>query len=106
MATLQVPLFIEYDNYELNVDLDNSSYKLEFVWNNRSSSWNMILKNNEGETILGAVPLVINSNLLGRFKTAEKPQGILTLYDISGANKEAGRDDLNGRCVLIYSEAV
>lgn len=105
MAVLEIPLRSDVDNYDFSVDLDGSTYFFELTWNDRSSMWSLIISDAERNVLLGAIPLMVNSNLLERFKIAELPPGTLALLDLSGTNAEAGKNDLGGRCVMIYEES-
>lgn len=104
MAVLEIPLRSDVDNYDFSVDLDGSTYFFELSWNERTSMWTLIISNAEKNVILGAIPLMVNSNLLERFKIAELPPGTLALLDLSGTNLEAGKSDLGNRCIMIYEE--
>lgn len=105
MAIIQIPLRNDLDNYEFSVDLDGATYIMEIHWNDRTSQWSLILKDDVSNVLIGAVPLVINSDLIGRFQIDEAPQGVLTLLDISGTDVEPAKADLGIRCVLVYNEA-
>jgi hypothetical protein len=105
MAIIEIPLTAAYDNYDFSVDLDGRSFLFEIAWNTRTLQWSLTIRNDENIVLIGAIPLLVNANLIGRFKLPALPQGILMLHDTSGANLEAVKDDLGVRCQLLYNEA-
>lgn len=105
MTLIQIPLRNDLDNYEFSTDLDGVAYKIEIVWNTRANLWSLILKDDEANILIGAIPLVVNSDLFGRFQLDNLPKGIMTLYDTSETYIEAEKTDLGVRCVLLYDEA-
>lgn len=105
MAIIQIPLRNDLDAFDFNVDLDGRTFNFEIQWNSRSSIWSLIVRDDEQIELLGAIPLVVNSDLLGRFQNSELPPGVLTLFDSSGQNLECAKVDLGLRCVLLYQEA-
>jgi hypothetical protein len=105
MATIQIPLRNDLDDYEFTIDLDGRTFNMQVQWNSRASQWSLILKNDAQAEVVGGIPLVVNSDLIGRFMSEALPQGILTLFDTSGANRDPDKADLGVRCLLLYSEA-
>lgn len=105
MATLQIPLRNDLDDYEFDLDLDGRTYTFQIQWNTRAAQWILIIKNDAQAELIGNIPLVVNSDLIGRFRDEALPPGVLTLFDSSGKNREADKVDLGERCVLLYAEA-
>lgn len=105
MATIQIPLRSDLDAYEFTIDLDGRTYNFEIQWNSRTNYWTLTIKNDAQVEICGAMPLLVNSDLIGRFRNEFLPPGILTLFDTVGENHEANKSDLGVRCVLLYEEA-
>ena len=105
MATIQIPLRNDLDAFDFNVALDGRTFNFEIQWNTRSSVWSLIVRNDSQVELIGGVPLVVNSDLLGRFVNVALPPGVLTLFDTSGQNAECGKEDLGVRCVLLYQES-
>lgn len=105
MATIQIPLRSDLDAWEITVDLDGRTYNFEFAWNGRGEFWSLIIRNDVQQELVAGIPLRVNSDLLGRFVRDDLPPGVLTLFDTSGAELEAAKGDLGGRCVLLYQEA-
>lgn len=104
MAIIEIPLRNDLDEYEFTVDLDGRTYNFQVQWNTRCQKWSLIIRNDQQNVLIGAIPLVVNSDLLGRFKNESFPPGILTLFDSSGNNAEPSKADLGVRCVLLYQE--
>jgi hypothetical protein len=105
MSVLEIPLRSDVDNYDFSVDLEGITYIFELAWNDRSSLWSLIISDAERNVILGAIPIMVNANLLERFKMQNLPPGTLALLDLSGSGLEAGKTDIGSRCIMIYEES-
>lgn len=102
MATFEIPITANDPSFKIRTILEGVQLVFRFDWNGRDIRWNIsIYDTSENPLVLG-LPLNINTELLERFEIAGLPPGLLMLYDTSGKNVEAGRDDLGDRCKLVY----
>jgi hypothetical protein len=99
-----IPLRNDLDAYEFTIDLDGRTFNFEVQWNSRAEQWTLIIRDDGQTELLGAIPLIVNSDLIGRFRDEKLPLGVLTLFDTSGANRDPAKADLGVRCVLLYEE--
>lgn len=102
MATLEIPIQVGDASFKIRTILEDIQLVMKFDWNGRDTKWNVsIYDTSENPLVLG-LPLNINTELLARFEIVGLPPGLMMLFDSSGKNEEAGRDDLGDRCKLIY----
>lgn len=98
----QIPIDSTFPSFKIRTELEGVSYILRFDWNGRSERWHMGIYDSDETPIQVGLVMNINWDMIGRFAELELPPGLLMLYDTSGRNEEAGRNDLGDRCVLIY----
>ncbi len=104
--TLEIPLPVENNtvpsSFKIRTVLDGVEYVLLFNWNGREQLWNLsIMDASEAPIIMGMV-LAADMELIGRFSVNGMPPGLLQLYDTSGNQEDAGRNDLGTRHRLFY----
>lgn len=101
----EIPVNAEFESFKVRTDLEGGTYVLQLDWNARAERWCLSIMDAEEAPILMGVPLNINMDIWGRFRMPALPSGMLMLYDTTGRNEEAGRDDLGSKAVLLYKEA-
>lgn len=102
MATFEIPITLTDPSFKIRTILENVQLVFKFDWNERDIKWNLSIFDTSENPLLYSLPLNVNTELLERFEIAGLPPGLLMLYDTSGKNLEAGRDDLGDRCKLVY----
>lgn len=105
MAIIQIPADAIEASYSLRTQLDGIDVLLRFEWNDRMERWKISFYTPTDEPLLVGIPMQINLELIERFEIPGLPPGQLLLFDTSEKNLECGRDDLGGRCLLLYNEA-
>lgn len=106
MAVFEIPITADDPAFKIRTVLEDVQIVLSFTWNERDERWQIsIMDPNENPLLMGCA-LNINWELIQRFEIPGLPPGGLMLFDTSGKNKEAGRDDLGVRCKLIYQTSV
>ena len=105
MALLVIP--VTNDPWsEVTVSLDGAVYVLTFRWNTRDGSWFMDISDANGDLLKPGIKLVCDWPLTAfRDTDANLPPGMLSVYDMSGAQIPPTLDDLGTRCLLLYEEA-
>lgn len=93
-------------NFKFRTTLDEVDYFLRFRWNSRSALWLMDIYDADDQPINMSIRLVVNTNLIEKYKNDRMPKGILMLFDTEGSYEECGFDELGNRCVLIYEATV
>lgn len=105
MATVfEIPITNTESSFKLRTILESVELVLRFDWNGRDSRWQLSISDAKEEPLIMGLALNINTELIHRYEMSELPAGRLALYDTSGKFLEAGRDDLGGRCKLLYME--
>ena len=102
MATTTLPTRTDQPHYDFEIDLDGSTYRLEFLWNGRSGTWHFDIFDANGDLLVAGRRVVVGFPLLTRFKDPRLPPGVLLAVDSSGQDAEAGLKDLGARVALIY----
>jgi hypothetical protein len=106
MSTQIVPTFVDADDYQFNVSLENVTYGMQFTWNDRDSRWFMNFLDSSGNILVGSIPLVLSWPLLRQYKyNLSLPPGTLYILDTNDTGQEPGRYDLGTRCLLVYEES-
>jgi hypothetical protein len=77
MATQVIPLPEKSANFTQRVTLDDSSYQLELMWNQREGRWYFRLATEQDVTIIGFRKVVPNWDLLQLCYSARRPPGRL-----------------------------
>lgn len=102
----EIPVSKENAAFSIRTELDGVVFILRFAWNDRRERWVLsVFDANQSPIVVGVV-MNINSDLLGRFKDQELPEGMLMLYDTSEKDIECGRDDFGNRAKLLYQAGV
>jgi hypothetical protein len=102
---ITLPTRTDSDYYDFEIELDGRSYVLTFNWNGRDSSWYFSIADNAGTPLLSGRKLALGAPFLRRFADARLPPGELRLFDTTGKDVEAGRNDLGSRVLLVYVPA-
>lgn len=105
MSIVQIPIDNQNSSFKFRTDLEDTTYSLEFNWNNRLERWHISIRDADEVDILVGVPLNINYNILQRFRIPELPPGQLMLYDSTGQNLEATRESFGETAFLLYEES-
>lgn len=107
MATIfEIPITNTEASFKIRTILEDVELVLRFDWNGRDSRWQMSISDAQEQPIVMGLALNINTELIHRYELEALPPGRLALYDTSGTFTEAGREDLGGRCKLLYRESV
>lgn len=102
MATLEIPITLSDASFKIRTVLEGVQIFLRFDWNERDTKWQISIFDASENPLLYFIPMNVNTEILERFEIPGIPAGLLMLYDTSGKNVEAGRDDLGDRCKLVY----
>lgn len=102
MATFEIPITDDSPSFKIRTILESVQVVFRFDWNGRDLRWALSIYDTSENPLALFLPMNINTELLERFEIVGLPPGLMMLYDTSGKNDEAGRDDLGDRCKLVY----
>jgi hypothetical protein len=102
MADFIIPTRTDSEDYEVEVELGGVAYLLRFTWNYRESFWYLTISDTDSNVIAGNIKVVISKPLLLEISNEDKPNGQLIAVDTSGADIEAGLDELGDRVLLFW----
>lgn len=102
-----LPVNGELPHHSFQVQLDGTTYGLEFRWNERAAGWFMSVYDSVGTLLLANRRLVLNWGLLARFKRWQPslPPGDFVVFDTTQNGVEPGLTDLGTRVLVKYVEA-
>lgn len=99
---LTIPLQNDLPFFSMQVELENSTYGLEFRYNEASEAWFVSISTADGTPIVSGARLVVDWPLFGRYADDRLPPGILIAQDTTGARQDPGLEDLGTRTLLLY----
>ena len=65
----------------------------------------MDIKNQQGDSILSGIPILVGSDLTARFRAVDGPPGRFFAVDSSNQDQPPTEADLGNRVLLYYEEA-
>ena len=105
MATVELPTRRDLPAYSYRIELDGQIYTLSYTYNSRMEKWLISVGDEQGNTIVGPVPIIVSWPLFERFQSEALPPGRIAAYDSSNSDEDPGRFDLGSRVRMIYEEA-
>lgn len=107
MAAFVIPCQSDLPHFTFQCELDGITFEFEFRWNERSSDWFMILRDVDGNVLLGEQRVASNWALASRKRyDPAMPSGSLMCFDTSGQNLDPGLEDLGQRVQILYYSSV
>lgn len=105
MAVHLIPLAPGVYNYTFGVALDNIQYSMHVYWNDKDAAWFFDLSTAAGRAIATGIKIVLGAFLGRTINEAPFSTGVIAAVDSSGAEKDAGLDDMGSRVLLYYVPA-
>lgn len=102
---ITIPLRNDLPRFDFQIDLEGTTYTLDFVWNFRGEYWSMSLLDADGLPLVYGIAFLIGTALGKRHPGEGMPPGILEVLDTSGQQRDAGLNDLGSRVILLYHSA-
>jgi hypothetical protein len=102
---LQIPVRSDIPAYEFQITLEGTPYRLSFRYNRRRERWAMDIKNQQGDSILSGIPILVGMDLTSRFRAEGGPPGRFFAVDSSNQDLPPTEADLGNRVLLYYEEA-
>lgn len=101
---VDLPVLQDGSWFQFSIELDSVTYQFEFRWNERESCWYTTLRDGEGNPIVSGRKVVLGP-LFHKFRSnPSAPQlGDVYVTDTSGAELDAGLEDLGRRVKLTYA---
>jgi hypothetical protein len=106
MAVFTVPTSSGEDvfpNYQLEVELDGVSFKLDLVFNSRQQTWFFNLLDANAVILRAGIPIVTGFPLLARMVQQSRPVGTLMAVAVAGDIDAATLEQLGLDVLLTYS---
>ena len=105
MSYLQIPVRSDIPAYEFQIELEQQLYFLLFSYNDREGRWFLDILDSLQSPIVRGIKLLTGWPVVSRFQDTRLPPGEFFMLDTAGQNKDAGRDDLGTRVLMIYRES-
>ncbi len=100
-----IPLRSDLPHFDLQVELEGTTYTLELRWNTRAEAWFLMVIDAQGETVIRSGLRVVADHPLRLYEADRQPPGLLVAADTSGAGEDPGLHDLGARVQLFYFTA-
>lgn len=112
MADSELPIDSVLPYYEMGTTIEGRNYLFNMRWNEWDQSWyfdlldpDVVNDDGEAEPIVSGIKVVLGAQLGRRSTDPRMPNGSIFASDLSGAGKEAGRNDLGTRVKLYFRPA-
>ena len=101
---IQIPTLIDGTrSYQIQTELDGTTFEFVFNWNDREGRWYFDLNDISSNPLVSGRAVVLNTSLLGYLRaTPSYPAGDLMVIDTSDSNIDASLTDLGDRVIMIY----
>lgn len=97
-----IPFFYQYSNFSEEVTLDDVTYHLEFMYNERRERWTMSVFDLSGNAIVTGISLVLGYSLLDQFPGHGLPPGEMYIIDTTEKEVKPDRDNMGKILDLVY----
>lgn len=104
-SVVQIPLRNDLPFWDMQVDLETSTYTLQFRWNVRSNSWTFTVLDEQDLNVLTGDSRVVVNFPMGYYNTNRAPVGLFLFLDTSNQGLDPGLTDLGGRVQIVYLTA-
>ncbi len=105
MSVQELPLRADFKAYNFQIDLDGKTYTLNFRFNTRLNIWVMDIADAVGVILLGGLAIYTDVPLSDQYLSdPDIPPGRFIPIDETGANRDAGSDDLGNDVKVVYEE--
>ena len=99
-----IPINSRLPNQKFKISLSGSVFTIELAYNVRQDRWIMSISDASGNQILVGVPILINRNLTGQYRTLKIPTGIIFATDDSSQGQQPTLNSWNIDHTLGYVE--
>ncbi len=100
----KIPLLPQTTDQVVNVEIDDTSYILRVLWNERFGYFALTVSTADDVPIVSNVKMVKNYPLVGKFKDPLLPFGDFFFVQESGTIDRPGYDDMGVSFFLYYYE--
>lgn len=88
--------------YSFEIALEGATYRFKFLWNSRHEYWTMDIRDRQGNILIAGIKLIINYEILFRYRRDTVPKGAIVPVDVTGKLERIGRNDLGTNVKLVY----
>ena len=100
--TVVIPFFNDVSNFSEEVTLDDATYRIEFVYNERRVRWAMSIFDLDQNAIVTGISLVLGYSLLDQFPGHGLPPGEMYIIDTTEEEVTVNRDNMGKILNLVY----
>ncbi len=97
-----IPFFNEFSNFSQEITLDDTTYHIEFVYNERRERWTMSFFDLDETPIVCGISLTLGYSLLDQFPTHGLPPGDMYIIDTTEKEITVARDNMGIVLDLVY----
>jgi hypothetical protein len=97
--------FFDSSNFQQRLNIGGSVYIFNFVYNTRGKVWTMNISDDNTNPLVSGVVLVLEHELISRFKYTGIMGGQMYVIDTTGGKNSILKDDFkNGILKLVYTD--
>lgn len=105
MAYQILPVRTDIPAYDFSLTLEGIIYYFSFEWNERGQFWTMDILDQDQSYIAAGIRMVVDVDLIGRFKDSRVPKGTFILTDTSGKSRDPSYYNFGTEIILSYRES-
>ena len=103
MATFELPTRQDLANYELEVDMDEVTFRLRFKFNSRDEAWYMTVLSANGEILRAGIKVISEWLLLRLWQDFNvRPAGEIITINLATEVTKPGLEELGANTPLLY----
>lgn len=99
---IELPLFSTTPSYRYTVEIESVVYMLQFHFNDRMGRWIMDILTPSQVVILAGIPMLTDTDLIGRFQNKALPPGYFLVVDNTGKHRNPDFDNFGTDVKLYY----
>lgn len=93
--TLTIPTTSDFADYEQEIAIGGTLYRMRLTYNGRDASWYFSLYTSTGDPLVLGQRVRLEEPLLDQYAVADLPAGVLLVIDAALARLEPGRYGLD-----------
>jgi len=94
--------FKQFPQFTESILLDGTSFKFQFTWNTRGTTWNMAIFDTDENLLASGFSLVMSYELISNFPGRGLPPGQIYVIDPSNTIRRVTFDNIDADVFVVY----
>lgn len=99
---IDIPFINKFSNFSEEVVLEDTTYTLDFIYNNRNGQWSMSIIDINLIPLVQGVPLITLFSLFDQYPNEDLPGGVFFVIDTTDKEEKVTRDNIGSILSLTY----